>query len=154
MPVYAACFDVGLSQLPDATRGFALGLDAPVYFSVHTRAAELAPAGSSLVHLTQYLTPDQRPSNAVKQNLETLLDLLEPGWRDYVVADQWLPFANVVQDVPQAQRGGLSGRCAVALGQRLFAAGDWVGAEGLLSDAAFASGALAGEFAAKEARNA
>ncbi len=150
IPIHAACFDVGLSQLPIAAHGFALGLDAPLYFSVHTRVASLAPAGAALVHLTRYLRPEERPTKAVKEELASLMDLLQPGWRDYLVADQWLPFATVTQDLPQAARGGLAGRCPVVLGQGLYAAGDWVGVEGLLSDAAFASGALAGQSAARE----
>ena len=129
----------------------ALGLDLPLYFSVHTRVASLAPRGAALVHLTRYLRPEERPTNAVKEELALLMDLLQPGWRDYVAADQWLPFATVTQDLPQAARGGLAGRCPVVLEQGLYAAGDWVGAEGLLSDAAFASGALVGQSAAREA---
>ncbi len=152
IPIHAACFDVGLSQLPIATHGFVLGLDAPVYFSVHTRAASLAPAGAALVHLTRYLRPEERPTNTVKGELESLLSLLQPGWREHLTADQWLPFAAVTQDLPQAARGGLAGRCPVNVGERLFVAGDWVGAEGLLSDAAFASGAVAGQSAAREAQ--
>ena len=57
--VYAACLDLGLSQLPEPRHIFALGLDQPLYLSVHSSAARLAPGGGALVHILRYLQPDR-----------------------------------------------------------------------------------------------
>lgn len=43
VPVYAACLDLGLSRLPEPRHQFALGIDEPLYLSVHSQAARLAP---------------------------------------------------------------------------------------------------------------
>ena len=57
--VAAACPSrrrVWMSRLPaDPPRRFALGLDRPYYFSVHSAAARLAPEGISVVHVMKYL---------------------------------------------------------------------------------------------------
>jgi hypothetical protein len=45
------------------------------------------------------------------------------------------------------ETGGLQGRPGVSLGDGLFVAGDWIGPEGWLSDAAIASGAAAAKAA-------
>ncbi len=148
VPVRAASLDVALSRLPRASHVFALGLDEPTYFSVHSASAKLAPEGGALIHVSRYLAPEEIPSRDTKAHLEHLLDLMQPGWRDVLVAEQWLPMATVSHDMPQAARGGLSGRCPVNIAPGLYVAGDWAGAEALISDAAFASGRLAGEGAA------
>ena len=147
--VSAASLEVGLSSLPEPTHTFALGIESPVYLSVHSIAAELAPAGGAMIHVAKYLALDERPSRAVRDELEALLDLLQPGWRACLKSSQWLPSSTVVHDFPQAALGGCAGRCPVNVGQHLFVAGDWVGSEGMLSDTAFASGARAGELAAR-----
>lgn len=147
-PVRAASLDVALSRLPEPGRIFALGLDEPTYFSVHSASAKLAPEGGAMIHVSRYLAPEEVPSKDTKAQLEHLLDLMQPGWREVLVAEQWLPMATVSHDMPQAARGGLAGRCPVDVGPNLFAAGDWVGDEAWISDAAFASGRLAGERAA------
>lgn len=148
VPVRAASLDVALARLPEPGRSFALGLDEPTYFSVHSAAARLGPEGGALIHVSRYLAPQEAPSKQTRAQLEHLLDLMQPGWRDVLIAEQWLPMATVSHDMPQAARGGLKGRCPVNAAPGLFAAGDWVGEEALLSDAAFASGRLAGERAA------
>ena len=147
-PARATCLDIGLSRLPHPDRIFALGTEAPTYFSVHSKAAKLAPDGGAMIHVSRYLGADT-PKPDARAELEGVLDLMQPGWRDVLVAQQFLPIATVMHDIPQAARGGLAGRCPVSLGDGLYAAGDWVGGEGLLSDAAFASGAQAGALAAK-----
>ena len=56
----------------------------------------------------------------------------------------------VAHDQPQAASGGLAGRPGVAIlgTDGVFIAGDWVGPDGLLADAAVASGRAAGVAAA------
>jgi hypothetical protein len=54
-PVCMACLDVALSHLPDKDALFALGVDRPLYFSVHSVYAELAPEGGALIHVAKFL---------------------------------------------------------------------------------------------------
>jgi hypothetical protein len=65
---------------------------------------------------------------------------------DDVLAERFLASMPVAGAVPRAVRGGLPGRPGTgATGTPgVHLAGDWVGPEGLLADAALASGAAAG----------
>jgi phytoene dehydrogenase-like protein len=149
--VYAACLDLGLSRLPELRHNFALGLDEPLYLSVHSSAARLAPEGGALVHILRYLQPDQQlDKTMLLAELEGFADLVQPGWRSYVCASQFFWKMPVMYSEPLARYRGLAGRPGVALPgfSGLYIAGDWVGAHSLLSDAAAASGRLAGELAA------
>lgn len=148
-PVRAASLDVALSRLPRESHVFALGLDEPTYFSAHSLAAQrLAPVGAALIHVSYYLSPGEKTRPAIRERLEAMLDLMQPGWRKLVVSEQWLPLTYVAYDQPQAKLGGLTGRTQCSIAPGLFVSGDWVGSGGMLSDAAFASGRLAGESAA------
>lgn len=142
VPVRAACLDLALRGLPEADRLVTFGLDCPLYYSVHSASADLAPEGISVVHVAKYLTHDNRESSeAIEQELEALMDTLQPGWRDRLVARRYFPRMVVTQALPVATGGGLGGRPekAVAAHPRVFLAGDWVGARGMLADAAAAS---------------
>ncbi len=142
VPAQAACLDVGLWRLPRPRSLFALGFDQPVYLSVHSAFAELAPKGGALVHTVKYLPPGEPgdPRND-EHELEALLDLVQPGWRAEVVERQFLPHLSVVNAVIQAKQGGLTGRPGPAVPgiQNLYVAGDWVGPLGQLSGASLAS---------------
>ena len=48
-------FGRALSSLPDKDTLFALGIDRPLYFSVHSTHAKLAPEGGALIHVAKYL---------------------------------------------------------------------------------------------------
>jgi phytoene dehydrogenase-like protein len=141
-PVRAACLDVALSRLPDPRAGFALGIDRPLYLSVHSKTARLAPPGGALVHVAKYLDPS-RPSDgrADERELEALLDRVQPGWRDAVVHRRFLPHLTVANAVVTARAGGLAGRPGPEIPAlpRVFVAGDWVGRHGMLADASLAS---------------
>ncbi|HXU35631.1 MAG TPA: NAD(P)/FAD-dependent oxidoreductase [Blastocatellia bacterium] len=142
IPVRAACLDLALSKLPVPKATFALGIDRPHYLSVHSAAARLAPEGSALIHAAKYLAPDHNDSSeSVEQELEGLLDLVQPGWRDVVVYRRFLPDMIVINALPLASLGGTRGRPGpqVVDVPGLFVAGDWVGEEGLLVDASLAS---------------
>jgi phytoene dehydrogenase-like protein len=151
LPARAACLDLGLSALPRPGRSFALGIDAPLYVSVHSASARLAPDGGHLVHAARYLAPDETADrDRLRAELEALLDRVQPGWRDHVVRRRFAPDLRVADGLPAAGAGGLAGRPAVdALAHRgVLLAGDWVGPAGLLSDAARVSGFEAGRRAA------
>jgi phytoene dehydrogenase-like protein len=140
--VKAACFDVALSRLPVAKATFALGIDKPLYLSVHSASARLAPDGSALIHLLKYLPAgvDDADENAERE-LEELLELIQPGWRDVLVYRRFLPSVIVTHALTTAKNNGTEGRPdpEVKDVQGLFIVGDWVGKDGLLVDASFAS---------------
>ena len=54
-PIRLVCLDVALSSLPDKDTTFAIGVDQPLYFSVHSKYADLAPEGGALIHVAKYL---------------------------------------------------------------------------------------------------
>ncbi len=145
-PVRAASLDVALSRLPDPRAIFALGLDEPTYFSVHSVWADVAPRGAATIHAAAYLGPDDgHTPKGTRAMLERTLDRMQPGWRDVVTHERFLPNLVVTPDSPDADRGGLAGRPDVdAAGvDGLLVAGDWVGPTGMLADAAAASGCAA-----------
>lgn len=138
VPVTAACLDLGLSYLPKPDHVLGFGVDRPVYLSVHSKTARLAPDGSALIHLAKYGAGEARADEA---ELEAFADLLQPGWRNYLVERRFLPRMVVANRLDTAAQGGLAGRPNTAVPDvpGLFLAGDWVGHEGLLADAALAS---------------
>ena len=147
VPVRAACLDLGLSRLPNPRRLFAIGVDRPTYFSVHSASARLAPEGGALVHVAKYLGPDPSDAKAVEAELETFADLVQPGWREAMVERRYLPSMLVAGSL--ISRGVTRPGPAVPGTNSLLVAGDWVGEEGMLADRALASGRLAGCMAAK-----
>lgn len=154
--VRAACLDVGLSRLPQPKTTFVLGIDEPVYFSVHSDvAAGLAPQGGALVSTLEYLDPDAPfDAEAVERRLEGLLDIVQPGWRAFVAARQFLPRMTVMHAPARLGRPVLAADGSVPGVGGLFVAGDWVGTDAMLLDASLesarraASGAIRGTAAA------
>lgn len=153
IPVQAACLDLALDALPAPRSTFALGIDAPLYFSVHSAVAQLTPGRGALVHVAKYLDPADTP-DATRDlaELERFTDLLQPGWRDHVVHRRFLPHMTVTHALVTAQGGGLAGRPGPAVdgAQGLYVAGDWVGGTGMLADASFASARRAAELCLRE----
>jgi phytoene dehydrogenase-like protein len=142
IPVRAACLDVALSRLPKERATFALGIDRPLYLSVHSAAARLAPEGCALIQTAKYLPPDDQDSTeTIERELEELLDLVQPGWREVIVYRRFLPDMIVMNAMPLARDDGTRGRPGpeVADVPGLYVVGDWVGDEGLLVDASLAS---------------
>jgi phytoene dehydrogenase-like protein len=149
-PIRAACLDLALDRLPRPETRFALGLDQPLYFSVHSAAARLAPEGVAVVHVMKYLGGSpEGPPETVEREMEAFLDRLQAGWRGRVLQRRFLPSMVVANALPAAASGGLAGRPGTVLPDRpgVFLAGDWVGAEGMLADAAAASAAEAARHA-------
>jgi hypothetical protein len=132
-PVRMACLDLGLRSLPPNAPLFALGVDEPTYFSVHSRWAKLtAEVDSTVVHIGKYLGAQQQADRA---ELEALADLAMPGWRDLVLADRYFPNLTVTHSAPWID----APRPAVDAIPGVFLAGDWIGDEAMLADASFAS---------------
>lgn len=146
-PVTAACLDVALRGLPRPKNTFALGIDRPLYYSVHSAFAQLAPKGGALVHLVKYNkdrhgtdeelegSRPRRTSAAIddEQELEALLDRMQPGWREVLVHRRFLPSMTVANCVVTPNEKRPSPATSV---RGLYIAGDWVGNDGVLSDAA------------------
>jgi phytoene dehydrogenase-like protein len=152
-PVRAACLDLALDALPAPRSTFGLGIDAPLYFSVHSAVANLTPGHGALVHVAKYLDPAIAP-DATRDlaDLERFTDLLQPGWRDHVVHRRFLPHVTVSHALVTARGGGLAGRPGPAVdgAPGLYVAGDWVGSEGMLADASFASARRAAELCLRD----
>jgi len=139
-PVRLVCLDVALSSLPDKDALFALGIDRPLYFSVHSTYAKLAPEGGALIHVAKYLGASIAPKPREDQpELEELLDLMQPGWRQVLVKKRPLPSMVVSNAIVSAATGGLAGRPDTRIADNLYIVGDWVGKEGMLSNASVAS---------------
>jgi phytoene dehydrogenase-like protein len=142
VPLRVACLDVALRRLPVPQHLYVLGIDRPLYYSVHSAWARLAPEGSALIQTMKYLRPDEpaQPETS-RRELEALLDAVQPGWRAEVVEQYFLPHLVASNALVQASQGGLSGRPGPAVPgiRNLYIAGDWVGAEDQLSNACFAS---------------
>lgn len=144
-PLRMACLDLGLRRSPVPERGFVLGIDRPLYYSNHSLAAKLGEDGE-VVHVGRYLRPDEKlDPAAVEAELEAFVDRVQPGWREELCFRRFLPELVVVRDRARADRGGLAGRVAVAVEghPELALAGDWVGDQGSLADAAILSGLAA-----------
>jgi hypothetical protein len=103
---------------------------------VHSAVAKLAPAGGAVIHICKYLAGASDASSD-RRELEAFADLAIPGWRDRAEVVRFLPGMIVTpaafspQGRPAVDELGIPG---VAL------AGDWVGAHGMLADAAVATG--------------
>jgi phytoene dehydrogenase-like protein len=148
IPVKAACLDLALTNLPRPGATFALGIDRPLYLSVHSAAARLAPEGGATIHLAKYLKPGEEESPAeARRELEALMDLVQPGWREVVAHQRFLPDLVVTNAMPAAASDGTEGRPGPEVEgvPGLLVIGDWVGKEGMLADASLASARKAAE---------
>jgi phytoene dehydrogenase-like protein len=173
-PVKAACLDLGLRRLPDPRRLFVVGIDEPLYFSVHSASAKLAPDGAATIHVAKYLGPEPgdagsepadeiangrladaksgrrpgtaKPAKAVEAQLEAFCDVVQPGWRNEVVERRYLPSMLVTGALVEAGKARPGPEVDGA--PELLVAGDWVGGVSMIADAAVASGRQAGLLAA------
>jgi phytoene dehydrogenase-like protein len=151
-PVTATCLDVALSSLPSPATKLALGIDRPHLLAVHSAFAQLTPRGGALVHVAKYrkqraaIVDDELESDeprrggsdvaAEEQELEAVLDQWQPGWRDVLVHRRFLPSMTVAHSLVTP---GMQRPAVVTPLSGLYLAGDWVGDEGILADAALAS---------------
>jgi phytoene dehydrogenase-like protein len=139
--VEAASLDLGLAAVPE--HRVVLGADEPLYWSVHSLAARLAPEGRAMAHAMRYLPPGQDPGPADDDRRRLAALARTAGVADDdIVESRFLRRVTVMGGYPTAAAGGLAGRPTVAVEGRdgVFVAGDWVGPVGLLADASLASG--------------
>lgn len=149
-PVTASCLDVALQRLPQPRRTYTVSIDRPLYLSVHSAFAQLGPRGGAMIHAMRYrenpaafeddydaatIRLDQQ-ARADQDELETLLEEMQPGWRELVVHRRFFPSITVSHAL---LRPGTERPSVTTPVRGLYLAGDWVGSEGMMADAALAS---------------
>jgi phytoene dehydrogenase-like protein len=150
-PVQVACLDIGLAAPPPVPSLF--GLDRPLYLVRHAPPADLAPPGGAVVHAMRYLQAGETASAAeLRAELEEHARLagIDPAAAEQV---RYLHRMVACGALPTPGTGGLAGRPTVddtGL-DGVLVAGDWVGGEGYLAEAALVSGEAAGRRAAAHA---
>jgi phytoene dehydrogenase-like protein len=141
-PVTAACLDLGLQGCRPPIR---FGVDEPLYLSRHCPPGDLAPRGSSVVHVMRY---GAREAGADRAQLADFARAA--GIADERIVEQRFLAAMVVTHLLPSPEAGLVGRPTVEVPSApgIYLAGDWVGPTGWLADAAISSGSKAGQLAA------
>ncbi|WP_047980192.1 phytoene desaturase family protein [Ornithinibacillus contaminans] len=144
--VRGATLDLALSQLPNPSRLFAMGITDPLYYSVHSNYARLSDdTKSSVLHVFKYHHPDDHiDSTSIKNELEQFLDRLQPGWQQYVITRRFLPNITVNQRLPQLGDEHKLQRSKTEI-PGLYIAGDWASSDSILADGAASSGKQAAE---------
>ncbi|WP_274362986.1 phytoene desaturase family protein [Paenibacillus thermotolerans] len=145
VPIRAACLDLVVRKLPRPEVRFALGIDRPLYFSNHSSVAALSVNGTMVLHAMKYHSANENvDAETDRAELEAMLDKLQPGWREETVYRRFLPSMTVshrLYTVEDAMNGRPGPEVPEIEG--LYVAGDWVGNEGILADAALSSGRAA-----------
>lgn len=149
VPVEAACLDVVLDRRESTDLGFVLGIDRPIYHSIHSDAARLwvddGDRDVAVVHVARYLDHARAPEARTRRELESVLDRCANGWRSRARHVGFLPKMTVMSALPTAASGGCSTRPGPEVPglTGAYIAGDWCGSRGLLADASIASGTQA-----------
>ncbi|QHW32394.1 FAD-dependent oxidoreductase [Paenibacillus rhizovicinus] len=151
-PVTAACLDLALNRLPVENRQFVMGLDQPLFFSNHSRAAKLSDNGTVVTHLIKYNAPGEQDPRGDEALLARTMDMLHPGWQQETAAKQFLPSITVVHDQPHIGRRDRKPGPAVPEIRGLYVAGDWACHGEMLADAAAASAGRAAAQLLKDAK--
>jgi hypothetical protein len=137
---------MAFAEVPDTT--VLLGVDRPLYLIRHSPPARLAPAGGAVVHGLRYLRPHEDPqASAARAELEEHARIagLDP---DRAMHARYLHRMTVCGALPVPGVGTVDRVRVVDSGyEGVLIAGDWVGPDGHLADAALASGEAAGRAA-------
>ncbi|KGX86281.1 phytoene desaturase family protein [Pontibacillus marinus] len=145
-PVKAATLDVALSTLPNPKKKFAVGLNDPLYFSVHSGYARLSEDNKGIVlHVLKYLHPDEDLDHRkIKEELEQFLERMQPGWKEYKITSRLLPAMTVNQRLPKVEDKGEFTK-SMLFSRPIYVAGDWASPDSMLSEAAITSGKRAAQ---------
>jgi phytoene dehydrogenase-like protein len=136
VPIRAISLDYGLRRLPRPQTTFVLGVDAPLYFSVHSESGRLAPNGGALLHAARYLGPEEAVGTRLVEEVQAFVGRLQPGFEREIVHSNRLLGMPVAFDTPRAERGGRMAPVSLDDAPGVFICGDWVGEGAMLSDAA------------------
>ncbi|MBV9580012.1 MAG: NAD(P)/FAD-dependent oxidoreductase, partial [Chloroflexi bacterium] len=142
VPVHVACLDLALSRLPAPQHPVVFDLEQPLFMTVQSEFARLAPEAGAVLHAVMQLDP-RRPAQPLeaRARLEAFVDDVQPGWQALAVERRFLPHLLAVGSLPLATSHGLQGRLPHHSPDvdNLYFAGDWVGPRGYLIDAGLAS---------------
>ncbi|MEO5951155.1 MAG: hypothetical protein ABIQ44_01685, partial [Chloroflexia bacterium] len=139
MPQFEA---ITLSHLPNPNTPVAIHMEKPLFLTSQSAFARIAPEGGALIHTIKYLHPsDTTDAKTHERDLESWLDLTQPGWRDLLVERRFLPNLIVYNALVTASTNGTADRPGPAVPgiSNLYVVGDWVGPSGLLFSASLAS---------------
>ncbi len=152
--VKGATFDVALTQLPNPKKLFAMGIEDPIYFSVHSNYARLSDDDKSIViHVFKYLNAnDNIDRKKIKSELEQFLEKIQPGWKSYVITSRFIPQITVNQRLPQIGDEQML-QCSKSKIPGLYIAGDWASPNSILSEGAVTSGKQAAEEIVKKEKS-
>ncbi|WP_170839950.1 phytoene desaturase family protein [Lihuaxuella thermophila] len=143
IPIEGACLDLALRRLPRPELSFALHLEQPYYYSNHSRVARLTENPDHVViHLYKYCSSrEEADANQPKRELEEFFNLIQPGWQQELITMRYLPRIRASHGLITPLRAGrLDQESTIVPGiPGLFLAGDWLGKDGLLADAAISS---------------
>jgi phytoene dehydrogenase-like protein len=135
--ITAACLDGALRRLPKPKQQFVYGIDQTIFLSNQSRAAYLSEDGAQVVSVIKYQGQETDPDQDLRE-LEQMLDLVQPGWRDELIVRQYLPKITVCHDFMHINRLENPGPAVPEI-NGLYVAGEWVSHGELLVDAATAS---------------
>jgi phytoene dehydrogenase-like protein len=141
VPAQVASLDVALRRLPNSRWTVVQDLEQPRFMSIQSLYSRVAPEGGAVIYAFKQLDPRHSGDpHSDERDLEDLLDVAQPGWREVVEHRQYLPRIEAVGMLPMASTHGYAGRPGVRVPgvSNLYVAGDWVG-EGFLSDPSFGS---------------
>ncbi|TJY44107.1 NAD(P)/FAD-dependent oxidoreductase [Cohnella pontilimi] len=135
--ITAACLDVALRRLPKPKQQFIYGIDQTIFLTNQSRAAYLSDDGAQVISLIKYQGKENDPDEELRE-LEGMLDLAQPGWREQLMVKQYLPKITVSHDFMHINRRENPGPAVPEI-QGLYVAGEWASHGELLVDAATAS---------------
>ncbi|WP_066069153.1 phytoene desaturase family protein [Neobacillus soli] len=144
--IRGSTLDVALTELPNPKRLFAMAVNDPLYYSVHSTYARLSDdTKSAILHVFKYHHPDDtHDGTSVKNELEQFLEKLQPGWQQYVITKRFIPNISVNQRLPQIGDEQKLQRSKTEI-PGLYIAGDWASSDSILADGAVSSGKQAAE---------
>jgi phytoene dehydrogenase-like protein len=122
--------------------------EQPRFMTVQSEFARLAPRGGAVLHAFMQLDPRQPADpHQTRAALEAFVEEAQPGWQALAVERRFLPHLLASSALPLAEQGGMAGRVQHRSQDidNLYFAGDWVGPQGYLVDAALASARAAAQ---------
>jgi hypothetical protein len=145
-PITAACLDLGLNRVPNP--GYVLSVDDPLQGILQSPPGRQAPEGKAVVAATKYGATGAGPDRLSLEGHVARLGVEA----DDIEWSRFLAHMVVTGGTPRATDGGLPGRPRVTDSGHhgVYIAGDWVGPEGLLTDASIASGHAAAREALRD----
>jgi phytoene dehydrogenase-like protein len=144
-PVTVACLDLCLGRLPAPRNKVVMGIDEPVFFSNQSGPTPSLARGGWVVHAVKYHGVGEQDPQKDEAMLERAMDIIQPGWRQEVVARQYLPKMTAAYDYMHIGRQDRTPGPSVPEIRGLYVAGEWTSHGELLVDSAASSGRRAAQ---------